>query len=61
MRFLEACVEAMRSEFEKSGGAQLRAREFAELTEMIAAWRKLTPELRKACLAVTASAIRRRE
>jgi hypothetical protein len=58
--FLEACVEAIASDRAKTTDAQRRAQDLVELVEVIAAWPKLAPELRTACLAMTRSAIERR-
>jgi hypothetical protein len=49
-------MEAMISEFAKTADAQLRTQKVADLQEIVAAWPKLPPELRAACLAVTRAA-----
>jgi hypothetical protein len=54
--FLQACVEFVISELEKSADTQLRTQKLTELRELIGLWPKLSPELRAACLAVTRSA-----
>ena len=56
LAFLQACVEFVTSEFEKSGDTQLTTQKFAELREVIETWPKLSPELRMAILAVTRNA-----
>jgi hypothetical protein len=53
---LQACVAAAASEIAGNPDAQLRAQKLGELQEILAAWPKLSSELRTAVLAVTRSA-----
>lgn len=61
VRFLEACAAAISSESAKTTDPQLRAQELSSLTNIIAAWPKLSGEFRAAVLAVTQSVSQRQE
>jgi hypothetical protein len=53
--FLQACVTAAVSEIAKSPDAHIGTQKLWELCEAVAAWSKLSPELRAAVLAVVRS------
>jgi hypothetical protein len=56
LALLQACGAAAASEIANNPDAQLRAQKLGELQEILAAWPKLSSELRTAVLAVTRSA-----
>jgi len=57
--FLQACVEAATSEIAKFPDAQIRTQKIRNLTDVLAAWPMLAPELRAAVLALISSAMLR--
>jgi len=57
-RLLQACVTAAASVNAETADTQQRTQNLADLCEVIAAWPKLSAELRAAVLAVTRTAMK---